>query len=146
MDLQPEINVRMRSILIDWLTEVHSKFELMPETLYFIINIVDRYLSRTFVSRRELQLVDIATMLIACKYEEIWAPQVVFSLVCNHNVENLFMLWNVQVNDLSACQTMLIQESRYLSWRTQFWGRVVLNSSYAICCSRSIYQSFCFTR
>lgn len=114
MDSQPEINARMRSILIDWLTEVHSKFELMPETLYLTINIVDRYLSRTFVSRRELQLVGISSMLIACKYEEIWAPQVVFSLVCNHNVENLFMLWNVQVNDLSACQTMLIQENRYL--------------------------------
>ena len=94
MDLQPEINARMRSILIDWLTEVHSKFELMPETLYFTINIVDRYLSRTFVSRRKLQLVDIASMLIACKYEEIWAPQVVFSHVCNHCVENLFMLFS----------------------------------------------------
>lgn len=79
MDSQPEINARMRSILIDWLTEVHSKFELMPETLYLTINIVDRYLSRTFVSRRELQLVGISSMLIACKYEEIWAPQVVFS-------------------------------------------------------------------
>ncbi|XP_075635773.1 G2/mitotic-specific cyclin S13-7-like isoform X1 [Castanea sativa] len=76
MDSQPEINARMRSILIDWLTEVHRKFELMPETLYLTINIVDRYLSRTFVSRRELQLVGISSMLIACKYEEIWAPQV----------------------------------------------------------------------
>ena len=84
MDSQPEINARMRSILIDWLTEVHSKFELMPETLYLTINIVDRYLSRTFVSRRELQLVGISSMLIACKYEEIWAPQVVFSLACYH--------------------------------------------------------------
>ncbi|KAL4612123.1 hypothetical protein ACB092_08G176100 [Castanea dentata] len=64
----------MRSILIDWLT--HSKFKLMPETLYLTINIVDRYLTRTFVSRRELQLVGIASMLIACKYKEIWAPQV----------------------------------------------------------------------
>ncbi|XP_050276325.1 G2/mitotic-specific cyclin S13-7-like isoform X3 [Quercus robur] len=76
LDSQPEINARMRSILIDWLTEVHRKFELMPETLYLTINIVDRYLSRTFVSRRELQLVGISSMLIACKYEEIWAPQV----------------------------------------------------------------------
>ncbi|KAM4097037.1 hypothetical protein ACJW30_08G151000 [Castanea mollissima] len=76
MDSQPEINARMRSILIDWLTEVHRKFELMPETLYLTINIVDRYLSRTFVSRRELQLIGISSMLIACKYEEIWAPQV----------------------------------------------------------------------
>ena len=78
MDSQPEINFKMRSILMDWLTEVHRKFELMPETLYLTINIVDRYLSVKTVPRRELQLVGISSMLIACKYEEIWAPEVVF--------------------------------------------------------------------
>ncbi|KAL7177504.1 hypothetical protein ACSBR2_030792 [Camellia fascicularis] len=65
MDSQPEINSKMRSILIDWLTEVHRKFELMPETLYLTINIVDRYLSMNVVPGRELQLVSISSMLIA---------------------------------------------------------------------------------
>ncbi|KAK9290176.1 hypothetical protein L1049_008342 [Liquidambar formosana] len=45
MDTQPEINEKMRAILVDWLIEVHNKFELMPETLYLTINIVDRFLS-----------------------------------------------------------------------------------------------------
>ncbi|KAL7215256.1 hypothetical protein ACSBR1_027425 [Camellia fascicularis] len=76
MDSQPEINSKMRSILIDWLTEVHRKFELIPKTLYLTINIVDRYLSMNVVPGRELQLVSISSMLIACKYEEIWAPEV----------------------------------------------------------------------
>jgi cyclin B len=48
----------------------------MPETLYLTIYIVDRYLSLQPVLRRELQLVGIAAMLIASKYEEIWAPEV----------------------------------------------------------------------
>jgi len=55
MDSQPEINERMRGILIDWLVDVHSKFELSPETLYLTINIVDRFLAVNLVSRRELQ-------------------------------------------------------------------------------------------
>lgn len=76
IDTQPEINSKMRSILIDWLTEVHRKFELMPESLYLTINIVDRYLSMKTVARQDLQLVGISSMLIACKYEEIWAPEV----------------------------------------------------------------------
>jgi len=76
MDSQPEINERMRSILIDWLIEVHQKFELNQETLYLTINIVDRYLAVTTTSRRELQLVGMSAMLIASKYEEIWAPEV----------------------------------------------------------------------
>ncbi|XP_059430008.1 G2/mitotic-specific cyclin S13-7-like [Corylus avellana] len=73
---QPDINAKMRGILVDWLIEVHRKFELMPETLYLTINIVDRFLSVKAVSRRELQLVGISSMLIASKYEEIWAPEV----------------------------------------------------------------------
>uniref|UniRef100_A0A7N2KL06 B-like cyclin n=1 Tax=Quercus lobata TaxID=97700 RepID=A0A7N2KL06_QUELO len=125
MDSQPEINARMRSILIDWLTEVHRKFELMPETLYLIINIVDRYLSRTFVSRRELQLVGISSMLIACKYEEIWAPQASFNLILLYFKSDFgpdVGYGMCRLMTLSACQTMLIHESRYLSWRKQFWG------------------------
>ncbi|KAI7992315.1 hypothetical protein LOK49_LG12G02440 [Camellia lanceoleosa] len=76
MDSQPEINEKMRGILVDWLIEVHNKFELMPETLYLTINIVDRYLASKMVLRRELQLVGISAMLMASKYEEIWAPEV----------------------------------------------------------------------
>ncbi|KAL0285299.1 UNVERIFIED_CONTAM: G2/mitotic-specific cyclin S13-6 [Sesamum calycinum] len=76
MDSQPEMNSKMRAILVDWLIEVHKKFELMPESLYLTVNIVDRFLSVKTVPRRELQLVGISSMLIACKYEEIWAPEV----------------------------------------------------------------------
>lgn len=76
MGSQIEINERMRSILVDWLIEVHNKFELMPETLYLTIHIVDRYLSMKPVLKRELQLVGIGAMLIASKYEEIWAPEI----------------------------------------------------------------------
>ncbi|KAL1554714.1 G2/mitotic-specific cyclin-2, variant 2 [Salvia divinorum] len=81
MDSQPEINERMRAILIDWLIQVHYKFELSLETLYLTINIIDRFLASKTILRRELQLVGMGAMLIASKYEEIWAPQV-NDLVC----------------------------------------------------------------
>lgn len=80
MGSQIEINAKMRAILVDWLIEVHYKFELMPETLYLTVYIIDRYLSLESVLRRDLQLVGITAMLIACKYEEIWAPEVFKSL------------------------------------------------------------------
>ncbi|PON67557.1 Cyclin [Parasponia andersonii] len=73
---QPEINEQMRAILVDWLVEVHTKFELSPETFYLTINIIDRFLAVKTISRRELQLVGISAMLTASKYEEIWAPEV----------------------------------------------------------------------
>ncbi|KAK6247801.1 hypothetical protein QUC31_019366 [Theobroma cacao] len=74
-------NVRMRKILVDWLIQVHNSFQLMPESLYLTINILDRYLSKKVVSRYELQLVGLGAMLIACKYEELWPPRVK-DLVC----------------------------------------------------------------
>ncbi|XP_068659776.1 G2/mitotic-specific cyclin S13-7-like isoform X2 [Aristolochia californica] len=75
MSTQTDINHRMRAVLVDWLIEVHLKFDLMHETLFLAINLVDRYLSRQGVTRKFLQLVGITGMLIACKYEEIFPPQ-----------------------------------------------------------------------
>lgn len=73
---QTEINERMRAILTDWLIEVHYRLMLMPETLYLTVYIIDQYLSLENVPRKELQLVGVSAMLIACKYEETWAPLV----------------------------------------------------------------------
>ncbi|XP_071702817.1 G2/mitotic-specific cyclin-2-like [Rutidosis leptorrhynchoides] len=73
---QNDITERMRSILVDWLIEVHYKFELMEETLYLTVNLIDRYLERTTIPRKKLQLVGVTSMLLACKYEEVSVPVV----------------------------------------------------------------------
>lgn len=73
---QTEINGMMRAILVDWLIEVHMKFKLAPETLYLCVNIIDRYCSQVEVERRKLQLVGVTALLLACKYEEIYPPEV----------------------------------------------------------------------
>jgi hypothetical protein len=75
METQQHINERMRAILVDWLVEVHLKFKLVPETLYLTVNLIDRYLERTEVSRPKLQLVGVTCLLIASKYEEIYPPE-----------------------------------------------------------------------
>lgn len=72
LDVQPELSDIMRAILVDWLAEVHLKFRLVPETLYLTINIVDRYLSRATVSKKNLQLIGVTSLMIAAKYEEIY--------------------------------------------------------------------------
>jgi len=76
LDSQPEINQRMRSILVDWLVDVHYKMKFFPETLYITVNIVDRFLAKTEVPRRKLQLVGVTSFLIASKYEEIYPPDI----------------------------------------------------------------------
>ncbi|KAH6797035.1 Cyclin B2 [Perilla frutescens var. hirtella] len=76
MAQQVDINERMRAILIDWLIEVHHKFDLRKETLFLTVNLVDRFLAKQSVVRKELQLVGLVAMLLACKYEEVSVPVV----------------------------------------------------------------------
>lgn len=85
MEKQPHINERMRSILVDWLVEVHLKFELIPQTLYLTVNLIDRYLERKEVPRSKLQLVGVTSLFIASKYEEIYpAPLREHVFICDH--------------------------------------------------------------
>jgi hypothetical protein len=56
MSDQTDINDKMRAILIDWLVEVHLKFKLMPETLFLTTNLIDRFLAKEPVSRKNLQV------------------------------------------------------------------------------------------
>ena len=71
MENQPRLTERMRSILVDWLVDVHVEFKLVPETLYLTINLIDRYLERRVIARKKLQLVGVTCLLIASKYEEV---------------------------------------------------------------------------
>jgi hypothetical protein len=76
MENQTKINARMRSILVDWLVDVHLKFHLIPETLYLTVNLADRFLQKVDIPRNELQLVGVTALFLASKYEEIYPPQV----------------------------------------------------------------------
>lgn len=74
--IQTQITDKMRAILIDWLLEVHQRFELLPETLFFAINLIDRFLSKVNVNLKQFQLLGVTSMHIASKYEEIYAPEI----------------------------------------------------------------------
>lgn len=87
MSSQVDINQKMREILIDWLIDVHLKFDLMHETLFLMINLIDRFLSVVYtIMRKDIQLVGLTAMLVAAKYEEIWAPKVKDLITISNNV------------------------------------------------------------
>lgn len=75
MDSQTDITGKMRMILMDWLIEVHMKYRLCPETLHLAVNLIDRYLSKKQITRKWLQLIGVAAMFIASKFEEINPPE-----------------------------------------------------------------------
>ncbi len=75
MKKQTEINEQMRSILVDWIIDIHFKFGFTDETLFMTILIIDRYLSVKKISRSKLQLLGITALMISCKHEEIDLPK-----------------------------------------------------------------------
>lgn len=76
MDNQNEIQWSMRSVLMDWMIQVHGRFGLLPETLFLAVNYIDRFLSCKVVSLGKLQLVGATALFVAAKYEEINCPSV----------------------------------------------------------------------
>ncbi len=69
---QHEINSKMRSILIDWLLDVHHKFNFKQETLYMTIYIIDTFLSKKLIQRKRFQLLGITSLIISTKFHEIF--------------------------------------------------------------------------
>ncbi|WFC99770.1 G2/mitotic-specific cyclin [Malassezia yamatoensis] len=76
MAMQRDLNWHLRGVLADWLIETHSKFRLLPETLFLALNVVDRFLSLRTISLSKLQLVGVTALFVAAKYEEVLCPSI----------------------------------------------------------------------
>lgn len=70
------VTAKMRAVLIDWLVQVHLKFQLLQETLYLCVYIIDAYLQAVDVPKMQLQLVGVTAMFLASKYEEMFVPAI----------------------------------------------------------------------
>jgi hypothetical protein len=70
------VSEQSRAKLIDWLSELHYKYKMFPETIFTVVSLVDQYLSAKEVPLSELQLVGVASLYIAAKFEETYqVPQ-----------------------------------------------------------------------
>lgn len=75
--LSEKINVRMFSVLIDWLIDVVVKYQLTKETYFQAVYIIKNCLqSNEFrdLPNEKLQLVGVTALYIASKNEEIYPP------------------------------------------------------------------------
>ena len=70
LDGHKEVSHKMRTILVDWIVQVHQRFKLQNETLHLTVAIMDRYLSKVpDLPRKEMQMIGLTAMLLASKYE-----------------------------------------------------------------------------
>eukprot|EP00299_Pterocystis_sp_00344_P008806 c3484_g1_i1.p1 GENE.c3484_g1_i1~~c3484_g1_i1.p1 ORF type:complete len:401 (-),score=59.02 c3484_g1_i1:219-1421(-) len=86
MNRQPDLTGEMRAVLVDWIVSVVQECHLSDYTLFLTVQIIDRFLGRTVVVRRDfLQLVGVSALLIASKFEDIEPPNVSFLVMLTDN-------------------------------------------------------------
>jgi len=84
LSVQREMTPKMRSVLVDWLINVHSQFKLLPETLYMGVSIMDRFFQSESVAKDKIQLVGVTAFFIASKFEEIYPPDLMdYVTICD---------------------------------------------------------------
>jgi cyclin E len=118
----PSLQARMRSILIDWLSEVCEVYRLNRDTYYLSVDFIDRYLSyQTDVPKQQLQLIGITCLFIAAKVEEIYPPKMsefayVTDGACNEleiTSKEIFILkalnWNLYPMTINSWLTLYMQ-------------------------------------
>lgn len=72
----PNIQPRMRSILLDWLIEVSEAYTLHRQTFYLAQDYFDRFmLTQSNIEKGMLQLIGITCLFIASKMEEACPPK-----------------------------------------------------------------------
>ena len=90
MNNQNEINEIMRAILIDWIIDIHLRFNLRQETLFMTIWLIDTYLSYAFVPRDKFQLLGITCLLMKeemLKMENEILKKLNFYIVCPNPID-----------------------------------------------------------
>ena len=106
---QDQIKCYMRETLIDWIVTINYRLGHRRETLYLAVNIMDRYVNHTIqhktdcVVRSDYQLVGISAYFIACKYEEIYYPDISNLLTY---ADNIYTAEQIKQMELKIANTL----------------------------------------
>ena len=69
-----EVTPEMRTMIIDWMFEVHQLFNFSEKSLFMTVQLMDRFLSKEKIKPNELQLLISTCINISSKHEELEYP------------------------------------------------------------------------
>jgi len=97
MTLQNDICDKMRAILVDWIIDVHNKLNMNKKTLFQCVFIIDAYLSKCIIEKKNLQLLGMAALLIASKENEVNYPSLETFILLSENAYTLEELKDMEI-------------------------------------------------
>ena len=123
MNMQNDICDKMRSILVDWLIDIHNKLNLHKKTLYQCVFIIDAYLSKIIIGRKNLQLLGLAALLIAYKGNEIIYPRLQSFIELSDNAYTLQELKDMEIKVIQKldCDILAPTADEFFSINSDFF-------------------------
>ena len=119
LNYQPDLSIKKRFILLDWIMEVSSQLHFKRKTYYTCVNLIDLFFSKCIVNTNQIQLIGIACLLISAKNEERFIPQLsILAMLCDNyyckseiiNQEIIILKtlkWKIQYINLSDLGNLL---------------------------------------
>lgn len=106
--IQNSLKENMRVILFDWLLDLSQKWKMKLRTFIITITFIDAVLIRCTVTKDIFQLVGLACLFIAGKFEEIYPPSLEEYLESCNNVFSREQLLQIETIILNAIQFNLV--------------------------------------
>lgn len=92
---QPEMNLKMRPLLLDFLMDVVNKLSLSKSTFPLTVNLIDRYCLTRIVKKSHYQLLGLTALWVACKNldskQKIPSLDDLCKMCCNCYQKRLFL-------------------------------------------------------
>ena len=123
MNMQNDICDKMRAILVDWLIDIHNRLNLNKKTLYQCVFIIDAYLSKIIIGRKNLQLLGLAALLIAYKGNEIIYPRLQSFIELSDNAYTLQELKDMEIKVIQKleCDILAPTADEFFSINSDFF-------------------------
>ena len=100
MEKQNNINAQMRTILLDWIIDVHYNLNLKRKTLFQTIYLIDLYSSQNIIQKLYYQLLGLACLFISVKANEVTYPTIDKFIKLTDNAYTKKELLNMEINVL----------------------------------------------
>lgn len=120
-----DINIAMRSVLVDWLTGTWKMLGLKPESFFAGVNVLDAVLARDYsIDKNSLQLCGATCLWIASKYHEMYALEasdIVLLGASSYTVQQVVET-EQRIFKILGCNINVPQEMGYLRSMSQASG------------------------
>ena len=124
----PKLDASHRTILIDWLMELCEEFAFKRDTFHYAVNYIDRFLSNSKdITKGSLQLIGVASLSIAAKFEEIQLPKTEEYINATDNTYSTaeFMKTERHIIQTLKWQIVPITINTWLNWYLFQWDLFV---------------------